>query len=150
MPQEAKINLFLMINVTVRVKLRQLYGENQAPSAARGRGWVDEGQRSQPPSQPVPGAPRDEAYSTLSPHVLSSCHRPALWRWAQAQRWPSKRTEVRKKGRCTPQCGDLSSHSDSVSGCVILAECSNLSELQSPHLRNGHINNIQGFLWRTA
>lgn len=54
MPWEAKINLFLMINVTVRVKLRQLYSESQAPLAARGRGWVDEGQRSQPPSQPVP------------------------------------------------------------------------------------------------
>lgn len=31
MPQEAKINLFLMINVTVTVKLKQLYSKSQCP-----------------------------------------------------------------------------------------------------------------------
>lgn len=37
MPREAKINLFLMINVTVRVKLKQLYGKIPVPSASEGQ-----------------------------------------------------------------------------------------------------------------
>lgn len=38
MPWKAKTNLFLMINVTVRVKLKQLYRESRVPSAVQGRG----------------------------------------------------------------------------------------------------------------
>lgn len=92
MPWEAKINLFLMINVTVRVKLRQLYSESQAPLAARGRGWVDEGQRSQPPGQPVPMRQSIFNIQPTCAELLPQAGFPAL-----AQRWPSKRTEARKK-----------------------------------------------------
>lgn len=58
MPQEAKINLFLMINVTVRVKLKQLYSKSPAPLAVRGRGCLDEGQGSRTPGRVDPQAPR--------------------------------------------------------------------------------------------
>lgn len=57
MPREAKINLFLMINVTVRVKLKQLYSKSPVPSAVRGRGCMDEGQGSRPPGRAGPQAP---------------------------------------------------------------------------------------------
>lgn len=46
MPRGARMNLFLMINATVRSELKPLYQKSEVPWAAYGERWVDEGQRS--------------------------------------------------------------------------------------------------------
>lgn len=46
MPRGARMNLFLMINVTVRGELKPLYQKSEEPRAVYGERWVDEGQRS--------------------------------------------------------------------------------------------------------
>lgn len=46
MPRGARMNLFLMINVTVRGELKPLYQESEMPWAVDGERRVDGGQRS--------------------------------------------------------------------------------------------------------
>lgn len=46
MPGGARMNLFLMINVTVRGELKPLYQKTEMPWAVYGDRRVDEGQRS--------------------------------------------------------------------------------------------------------
>lgn len=46
MPRGARMNLFLMINVTVRSESKPLYQKSEVPRAVNGERWVDKGQRS--------------------------------------------------------------------------------------------------------
>lgn len=136
----SQTNLFLMINASVSVKLRQLYGESRVPSQYKAGAKRP---RARGPrllaSSPSPRAPETSTLN-IRRAPLHACS-AALTEWLG----PSSR---QPRGR--RPCRDQGSNSGPTRCCVTLIELLNLSELQLPHLQNEDINNTHRFSAKVA